>query len=74
MVEATRQETPTGPLPIRPEIEALRPASRSRSLAWAALLVAGLFSIPIVSVLVNIFVPSQGTWQHLAREAAATAN
>lgn len=35
-------------------------------LTWLALGVACLFSIPILSVLTNIFIPSEGTWQHLA--------
>src|SRR3546814_6426239 len=33
--------------------------------AWAGFAVALLFSIPIVSVLSNVFVPSKGTWAHL---------
>ena len=36
------------------------------ALTWLALVIAGLCAIPVVSVLTNVFVPSQGTWQHLA--------
>ena len=35
-------------------------------LTLTAMAVAGLFSVPVLSVLLNVFVPSQGTWQHLA--------
>ncbi len=35
-------------------------------LTWTSLLIAALFSIPVVSVLANVFVPSGGTWRHLA--------
>jgi len=34
-------------------------------LTWASLLIAALFSIPILSVLANVFAPSSDTWQHL---------
>jgi iron(III) transport system permease protein len=34
--------------------------------AWAALALTVLLLAPIVAVLVNVFVPSGGTWQHLA--------
>ena len=43
-----------------------RGARRGPALTWAALIVAALFSVPVFSVLANVFVPSQGTWQHLA--------
>ncbi len=35
-------------------------------LTWASLFIAALFSIPVVSVLANVFVPSDGAWRHLA--------
>ena len=35
-------------------------------LTWFALAIAALFAVPVVSVLVNVFVPSGGAWQHLA--------
>ena len=64
MTEATRQPSPTGPFPAPP---ARRSAGRGRgALAWTALAIAGLFAIPVFSVLVNVFAPSAGVWQHLA--------
>jgi iron(III) transport system permease protein len=46
-----------------------QPARRARraipALTVLALAVATLFSVPVLSVVVNVFVPSQGTWQHL---------
>ncbi len=66
MSEATRQETPTGPLPIRPAQAILRPIRKRGALTWAALAVACLFAVPVVSVLINVFVPSEGAWPHLA--------
>ena len=38
---------------------------RPGALAWLSLAIAGLFSIPVLSVLANVFAPSHGTWQHL---------
>ena len=35
-------------------------------MGWIALAIAGLFSVPVVSILVNLLVPSYGTWRHLA--------
>ena len=66
MAEAAQQSPPTGPLPIRSGHGLPRPARRRGPLAWAALLIAVLFTVPVLSVLINVFVPSQGTWQHLA--------
>ncbi|MFQ5773274.1 MAG: ABC transporter permease [Kiloniellaceae bacterium] len=66
MTETARRQAPTGPLPIPPGRFATRPARRIGVLTWAALLIASLFATPVVSVLANVFVPSQGTWQHLA--------
>jgi iron(III) transport system permease protein len=40
---------------------------RPGALTWVALAVAGLFLLPIASVLVNLFLPSEGTWQHLSQ-------
>lgn len=42
------------------------PRRRSGILTWAALAIAALFAVPVISVLANIFVPSNGVWQHLA--------
>ena len=42
---------------------------RSRSsglLTWLAVLIAGLFSIPLISLVWNLFQDSNGTWEHLA--------
>ncbi len=43
-----------------------KPYRINSSLSWISLLIAALFSIPIVSVLANVFVPSGGAWRHLA--------
>src|SRR3989304_4977470 len=54
---------PTAP---RPAMHAFaRPWWRGGLLTWAALAVAALFAVPVISVLANIFVPSHGIWQHL---------
>ncbi|MFQ6018452.1 MAG: ABC transporter permease [Kiloniellaceae bacterium] len=66
VTDATPQQTPTGPLPVPSLPAAARLARRRGALTWAALAIACLFAVPIVSVLTNVFVPSQGTWQHLA--------
>ena len=66
MTDATQQQTPTGPLPIRPAQGALRFGRKRGALTWAALAIACLFAVPVVSVLINVFVPGTGTWQHLA--------
>ncbi len=36
-----------------------------RGFTWAALAIAGLFVLPILAVMVNIFAQSEGTWAHL---------
>jgi len=46
------------PAPIR--------ARRLSSLSAIAVLLAVLLAVPVVAVLINVFVPSQGTWDHLA--------
>lgn len=35
-------------------------------LSVTAVLLAGLLTLPVIVVLLNVFVPSGGTWQHLA--------
>ncbi len=35
-------------------------------MTWAALAIAVLLAIPVVSVVTNVLVPSHGVWQHLA--------
>ncbi len=35
-------------------------------MTWAALAIAILLAIPVVSVVTNVLVPSHGVWQHLA--------
>ncbi len=65
MTDATQQQIPTGPLPFRPVQTALRPSRKRGALTWAALAVACLFALPVVSVLVNVFMPGAGVWQHL---------
>lgn len=58
---------PSGQLPIRPAGPmTTRAARRTGLLTWAALAIAALFAVPVISVLANVFVPSHGTWQHLA--------
>ncbi|HSR72726.1 MAG TPA: iron ABC transporter permease, partial [Kiloniellales bacterium] len=66
MAEASGEATPTGPLPLHPEGRQARRAGRAGPLTWAALAIAGLLSIPVLSVLVHVFIPSGGTWRHLA--------
>jgi iron(III) transport system permease protein len=53
-------------LPAQDDPRTARPGWRTGALTWLALAIACLFAIPVVSVLANVFVPSQGTWQHLA--------
>ena len=65
MAEPASQSAQTGPLPIPPLGTAVRAARRAGPLAWVPLIVAGLFAIPVISVVANVFVPTQGTWQHL---------
>lgn len=66
MTEATRQQSPTGPFPAPPTRPWTRRGRGRGALTWAALAIAGLFAIPVLSVLVNVFVPGSGVWQHLA--------
>ena len=40
--------------------------SRAGPLTWVAVAVAALFSIPVLSILSNLLVPTEGTWSHLA--------
>ncbi|MFN4090310.1 MAG: ABC transporter permease [Alphaproteobacteria bacterium] len=42
-----------------------------RALRWAVFALAGLFSLPILAVIVNVFLPGQGTWAHLAETLLA---
>jgi len=61
-------DVPSG-APGRPRWRAL-PGAGGRGnapLKVAAVAVAALFSVPVISVLVNVFVPSGGAWQHLAQ-------
>ena len=54
-------------IPLGPRDRVSKPGPfRVPALTAAALLVAGLFMLPIGSILVSVFLPSQGTWQHLA--------
>ncbi len=68
MSEAIDQTSPL--MPLRPDgaqrPERIVPRSRRPGLlTWLALAIAALFAIPVVSVLANLAVPSQGTWQHM---------
>lgn len=65
VTEAIQRQTPDGPLggPLPRQGKGPR---RIGPLTWAALAIAGLFAIPVISVLANIFVTGQGAWQHLA--------
>lgn len=59
----------SGPLIPRTETPARPAARRQRGrgpLAWTALAIAGLFMIPVLSVLVNVFAPGPSAWRHLA--------
>jgi len=66
VTEATRQQSPTGPFPGPPARPWTRRGRGRGALTWTALAIAGLFAIPVLSVLVNVFVPGSGTWRHLA--------
>ena len=44
----------------------IRVRRRPSTLSVIAVLLAALLAIPVLAVLVNVFVPSQGTWDHLA--------
>jgi len=64
---ALPQETPAGPLPTAPALVGRLPrARRAGLLTWLALLIAGLFVVPVVSVLINLALLSNGIWDHLA--------
>lgn len=55
--------------PSRPPRAGRRTAPRGaagRGFIWAALAIAGLFVLPILAVVVNVFADSEGTWSHLA--------
>src|SRR5688572_18008077 len=41
------------------------PVSRPNPLGVVAVVVAGLLALPVLVVLSNVFMPSQGTWAHL---------
>lgn len=58
--------TPPGPLPDLHTRPAVRPARRANWLGWAAVAVALLFAVPVLSVLAHVFLPGRGTWGHLA--------
>lgn len=67
MATALPQDTSVGPLPAAPPRGGRVPrARRAGLLTWLALLIAGLFLVPVVSVLINLALPSDGTWDHLA--------
>ncbi len=70
MTEATQRQSPAGPSPAPPTRPPTRPRARRRQgrgpLAWTALAIAGLFTIPVLSVLLNVFAPGTGVWRHLA--------
>jgi iron(III) transport system permease protein len=53
-----------GTLAARPPVTL--PLRRPGLLSAAAVLLAALLAVPVVVVLVNIFVPSDGAWAHLA--------
>ena len=67
MATALPQDTSVDPLPAAPPRGGRVPrARRAGLLTWLALLIAGLFLVPVVSVLINLALPSDGTWDHLA--------
>ena len=68
MSTALSQDTTATPLPAAPALDARSPrAPRAGLLTWLALLIAGLFVVPVASVLINLALPSDGPWDHLAR-------
>jgi iron(III) transport system permease protein len=51
--------------PLRRRLSRIFPAGVG-SLSVLGVILALLFAVPVISVLINIFVPSEGTWPHLA--------
>ncbi len=43
----------------------LRRGGKQGALTWAAIVIAGLLAVPVLSVLANLASPGSGTWQHL---------
>lgn len=41
-------------------------------LTWISILIAACFALPVLSVVANIFLPSKGTWSHLAATVLPT--
>jgi iron(III) transport system permease protein len=62
---------PESVLPVPPEADeprgrAPRLGHRPGWLTWAALAIAALFAVPVMSVLVHLAMPGNGIWRHLA--------
>jgi len=47
--------------PPRPARRGIKPGT----LTWVAVGIAAFFAVPVLSVLANLALPSEGTWQHL---------
>lgn len=56
---------PSGAPPLPSEAPRPRRGRRLGPLSWIAILIAALFLIPVLSVLANLFVSTDGTWSHL---------
>lgn len=72
LVKEPNQVTSTTTDPLGPYAAAAtgrRPRARglrSGPLTWVAVAIAALFSIPVLSILSNLLVPTEGAWSHLA--------
>jgi len=69
MSQAVHEPGPIAPLPTGTAgsgAPTLGSGRRPGWLTWTALAIAALFSVPVVSVLIHLAMPSNGTWQHLA--------
>jgi iron(III) transport system permease protein len=61
----------TGAIAIRSRISNGRTIARLGYLGWASVITAALVLAPIAAVVVNVFLPSQATWSHLASTVLA---
>jgi iron(III) transport system permease protein len=69
MSETIQQPAPMGPVPpgtVGPPRRLARRGGKLGALTWIAIGIAGLLAVPVLSVMVNLVLPSAGTWQHLA--------
>lgn len=65
MSDSVLPSDPTGAAPLPPEVARARGGRPLGPLSWVAIVIAGLFLIPVLSVVANLFVSTGGTWSHL---------